>query len=156
MDVDYELARLLPRAILATGFSRKSLTDHSTALVNVWSMEKPEWFRAVEASEGAPKSIKTSSARARINRLTHGFALLSVAVVVAAGDIAFAQSNNAPSAVALSSLSATTAQSSSQSASSATTAASGTSTSQPPIGLVGGRPSIAGGSGGDEGGGSNG
>ena len=137
-------------------------------------MEKPEWFKAVEASKGAPESTKMSSARARTTRLTHGFALFGIAAVIAASGLAFAQSNNATSAGALAFANPTTARTSSpattstlavatsvtnatsQSAPSAIPATSGTGTGQSAISLVGGRPSIVGSSGGDDGGGNDG
>ncbi len=125
-------------------------------------MEKPEWFERVDALEGTPDSVAPSSARAHTARLTQGFVLFGVAAVIAVGGFAFAQTNQRPSAQALSSVTATSAQtlnpaatqvanSPVPAASSANSTLSGTSIG-PPAGLAGGRPSITGvAAGGDDG-----
>ncbi len=145
-----------------TDFSEVSPSLRSLSTFNVRVMEKPEWFETVEALEGAPDSVAPSSARAHTARLTQGFVLLGVAAVIAVGGFAFAQTNQRPSAQALSSVTVTSAQtlnpaatqaanSPAPAASSANSVSSGTSTRQP-AGLVGGKPSITGAAaGGDDG-----
>ena len=132
-----------PLLLLPTGFTRNSLSRYPAWTPNVCCMEKPEWFETVQSSDSAPKSIKTSSARAHRVRLTQGFALLGIASVIAVGGFSFVQSANAPSS--LSASAAPVAKTSSPVAtpgSASATPAATSANANAAIGLTGGRPTI--------------
>ena len=124
-----------PLLLLSTDFIRNSLSKLPAQTPNVCCMEKPEWFETMQASDSAPKSIKTSSARAHRVRVTQGFALLGIASAIAVGGFSFVQSASAPS-----SLSASAAPVAISSAPLSTAVAN----ASPAIGLGSGRPTITG------------
>lgn len=145
-----------------TGFSEEFLTVCLYSTFNVRVMEKPEWFREVDALESDPESVTPKGARAHTSRLAKRLAIIGAATLIIGGGIAFAQSNGGTaSSEALASLSSTsvTAPASTPTTSaavttqpqSATAATPASFTTQPS--LTGGRPSITGGPSGDDDGG---
>ena len=130
------------RPFFFTGFTRNSFSRSPASTPNVRSMEKPEWFETVEASESAPRPINNSSARAHRVRLTQGFALLAIASVIAVGGLGFVQSANAPSSLSASAAPVATASAPASTNTPAATTATAAANATQAIGLAGGRPTI--------------
>jgi len=117
-------------------------------------MEKPEWFKQVDASQSAPEMIAPLFAAPQVTRLTKGFAALGVAAVVAAGGFAATHvvGGSASATQALSSASAPASASdrsvSATASSPVTPVASGSINATPvsaPTNLGAGQPVIGGG-----------